>query len=212
MRTAELYVWQDAAVALCEYACGFEQGRGKDDPVYLEVVEHRDVPPNRAHYSSCGDLPWWLLYRLGLRTPWMNRAANGTYNGGMNISDLAACPAHINPPHDFEPTPGDILEIWNSPQGFDAHACVVLAPPHAGKVTLANYGAGGMNAAAWPGARVSDSDWRPNTGGPFVGHRKLLRVIQLERVIPFLTEQPDLTGARVSGELIDALGAKWSEK
>lgn len=209
--TAELYLWQDAAVALCEYACGFEHGRGKDEPVYQDVVEGRDVGMNRAHYSSCGDLPWWLLYRLGLRASWMNRHANGTYNIGMNIADLASCPAHINPPAGFVPEPGDVLEIWNSPTGADAHACVVLASPHDGKITLANYGAGGMSASAWPGAKIGDSDWRAMTSGHFVGSRKLQRVIQLSKVIPFLTAQPDLAGAHVAGELIDALGAKWSE-
>jgi hypothetical protein len=210
--TAELYLWADAAVALCEYACGWEQGRGKDDPVYLEVVEHRDVPPMRAKYSSCGDLAWWLLYRLGLRTPWMNRAANHTYNVGMNVADLSGCPPHIVPGSDFVPEPGDILEIWNAPDGRDAHVCVVIAEPFDGKITLANYGAGGMSASAWPGANIHNSDWRVSVAGHYVGTRRLQRVVRLASVVPLLTEQPDLTGARVTSELIDALGAKWDLK
>ena len=39
-----LDVWRAAAVALCEYACGYEAGRSKDDPVYREVTEGRDGP------------------------------------------------------------------------------------------------------------------------------------------------------------------------
>ncbi|HEY6824144.1 MAG TPA: hypothetical protein VI195_06865 [Steroidobacteraceae bacterium] len=210
--TAELYLWADAAVALCEYACGWDKGRGKDDPVYLEVVEHRDVPPMRAKYSSCGDLAWWLLYRLGLRKPWMNRAANHTYNIGMNVADLSGCPAHIVPGADFVPEPGDILEIWNRPGGEDAHVCVVVAVPFFEKITLANYGAGGMSPSAWPGANIHDADWRHSVAGHYVGTRRLQRVVRLASIVPLLTEQVDLTGARVTGELIDALGAKWSEK
>ncbi len=209
--TAELYLWQDAAVALCEYACGFDRGRSKDDPVYLQVVEHRDVPPMRATYSSCGDLAWWLLYRLGLREPWMNRAANNTYNVGMNVADLSGCPPHIVPELAYVPERGDILEIWNNPSGSDAHVCVVVSEPHDGKITLANYGAGGMSVSAWPGAVIRDSDWRASTAGHYVGTRRLQRAVQLSRVVPLLTAQTDLTGAEVTDELIDALGAKWSE-
>ena len=211
MTQPELYLWQDAAVALCEYACGWEAGRGKDNPVYTAVTEGRDAPPNRAHYSSCGDLAHWLLERLGVREHWVNRASLGHYTVGANVWDLASCPVAIKPSSVFIPVPGDILEIWNSAGGQDAHVCVCLAPPHDGKITLANYGAGGMNAANWPGAVIHDSSWRSSTAGNYIGTRKLQRVVQLAQIVPMCLAQPDLTGARVSGELIDALSARWAE-
>ena len=207
----ELYLWADAAVALCEYACGYDAGRGKDDPVYAAVTEGRDVPPNRARYSSCGDLAHWLLERLGVREHWVNRASLGHYTVGANVSDLAGCPVHVVPGSAFLPQPGDILEIWNASGGQDAHVCVCLAEPHDGKITLANYGAGGMSAQAWPGANVHDSAWSAMTSGHYVGTRRVQRVVPLASIVTVITAQPDLTGARVTGELIDALGAKWTE-
>lgn len=214
--TAELYLWQQAAVALCEYACGWEKGRAKDEAPYIEVTERRDGPGprQRADYSSCGDQAWWLLYRLGLRRPWMNRAANGTYNIGMNVADLTGCPIHVSGPFgaDFAPQPGDILEIWNSSTTRDAHVCIVLATPLDGHLRTANYGAGGMSPSLAPGSNIAQSPFARAGDGWLVGNsrRKIQRVIPLSAVVPLLTEQADLTGARVSGELIDALGAKWS--
>lgn len=210
----DLSLWRTAAVALCEYACGYAQGRDKDDPVYLEVVEHRDVPPDRAHYSSCGDQAWWLLYRLGLRKPWMNRKANGTYAPGMNVADLTGCPVHIVGPTapNYAPLPGDILEIWSAADTHDAHVCISLGLTDPGHLRTANYGAGGMNAAASPGANIAQSPYLHTPNGWLIGtsKRRLQRVIPLANVVPLLTVAPDLTGARVAGEVIDALQATWA--
>jgi hypothetical protein len=210
----DVAVWRTAAVALCEYACNGAIGRRKDDPVYVEVTEHRDGPTDvaRADYSSCGDLAWWLLYRLGLRKPWMNRAANGTYNNGMNVADLTGSPPHISAPSGatYTPKPGDILEIWNKPDTSDAHVCVALGPGAPGKLRIANFGLGGMSSRLTPGAGVSEPDYRPSTAGNYVGARRLRVVLPLERVVPLLTAPPDLSGAALTGDVLDALKATWT--
>lgn len=209
---AELYLWQEAAVALCEYACGWEHGRDKLDTVYLQVTERRDGPgpAQRKAYSSCGDLAWWMLYRLGLRKPWMNRAATGTYNIGMNVADLTGSPITRSAMATVVPEPGDICEVWNLPSTSDAHVLVVLGPgPTKDQLRTANYGAGGMSAATSPGAAIRNSRWTPPPS-PIIGTRKLQRIIKLADAIPLLTEKPDLTGARLSGEVIDALDAHWA--
>jgi len=207
-----LYLWQDAAVALVEYACGWSAGRSKDDPVYLAVVEHRDVPPWRAHYSSCGDLAHWLLERLGLDEPWVNRASLGHYRIGANVASLAGCPIHSLPSGaDWQPEPGDILEIWNAATGSDAHVCVALDGSLPGRLRTGNYGAGGMSAAATPGAKVADSPLVHTPTGWMLGSRHVQRVVRLADAIRLTKKPPDLTGAEVTGELIVALGAKWSE-
>lgn len=210
----DMSLWQMAAVGLVEFACGTSsEGRDKDDPVYQQVVEGRDVAPYRAKYSSCGDLAWWLLWRLGLDLPWMNRAANRTYNVGMNVSDLAGCPIHISSPFlaDWAPEPGDILEIWNTASGSDAHVCVYLGPSSTpGHARIGNYGAGGMNAAAWPGANISDTALTWTGGAWILGHRKVQRQIRLADAVRLATKPPDLTGASFTGELLDALHAKWA--
>lgn len=212
---AELYLWQQAAVALAEYACGYDVGRGKDEPVYQEVAEHRDVKPMREHYSSCGDLGHWLLERLGLRERWLNRASLGQYRQGMNVAELGLlCPIAHPPPSDphWAPNPGDVCEIWNT--GTDAHVFVVLDGSTPGHLRTANYGAGGMKAAPWPGANIVQSPFVRMVNGWMVGAahpRKIQRVIRLVDAAALATAQPNLTGARVTGELIDALGARWSE-
>lgn len=212
----DLSLWQTAAVELARFACNGDKGRGKDDPVYRDVTEDRDEPPNRAHYSSCGDQPHWLLERVGVREKWVNRASLRQYRVGMNIVELGlACPISHAAPMAVDwagPGPGDICEIWNSPTGSDAHTFVVLGPSDIpGKLLTANYGAGGMSQAAWPGARLSNSSFTHTEVGWYIGSRKMQRIIRLADYVPLITAQPDLTGAAVSGELIDALGAKWAD-
>jgi hypothetical protein len=208
----DISLWQMAAVALVEYACGTTpHGRDKDDPVYQAVTEGRDVAPFRAKYSSCGDLAHWLLERLGLDEPWVNRRSLGHYRVGMNVSDLSACPIH-SVPHgaDWAPRPGDILEIWNAASGSDAHVCVYLGPGSTpGKARIGNYGAGGMNSAAWPGSNISDSALVWTDGVWVLGHRHVQRRIQLADAVRLAKKPADLTGAQVTGELLDALLAKW---
>src|SRR3954463_2525699 len=118
-----LDVWRAAAVALVEYACGFETGRSKDDLVYKEVTEGRDGPgpEQRKRYSSCGDLAHWLYTRLGIREKWINRTddnAFGPFKPGANVVSLwgNACPFDQVPPNDpaWMPEPGDVVLIWNT--------------------------------------------------------------------------------------------------
>src|SRR6185369_8371834 len=132
----DVEVWRLAATALCEYACGYAEGRSKLDPVYREVTENRDGPSAeaRAKYSSCADLGWWLLDRLGFRRPWTNRASRGTFQWGRNVSDFTGCPIAHAPK--AMPEAGDILEIWSAADTHDAHVCVVLDGNR-----IANYGA-----------------------------------------------------------------------
>ncbi len=210
----DLFLWRDAAVALCEYACGYEVGRSKDDPVYQDVCEHRDAGAARAHYSSCGDLGHWLAERLGVRDGWVNRASLGHYRVGMNVVNLGfGCPLSCEAPTGPEwagPEAGDICEIWNLPMGTDAHVFVALGPgADAQHIRTANYGAGGMSAAALPGSKISNSEFTHHSNGWRIGSRKVHRILRLADLVAAVTAPPDLTGARVTGELADALGAVY---
>lgn len=213
----DISLWQMAAVALCEFACGYEHGRGKDEPAYREVTEGRDVGMMRAHYSSCGDQGHWLLQRLGLAERWLNRSSLNQYGVGLNIARLGlGCPiSHVAPTSaDWAgPQPGDICLIWNSASGSDAHCFVCLGPgSDAGHIRTANYGAGGMSSAAFPGANIANSPFVHREDGWYVGlahPRKLQRTIKLGDAIALRKHQPNLTGAKLTGEVIDALGARW---
>ncbi len=214
----DLSPWRDCAVALCEYACGYERGRGKSDGVYQEVCEGRDVGMMRVHYSSCGDLGHWLCERLGVRAQWVNRESLGHYHVGMNVTELGlGCPISKNAPTAADwsgPEIGDICEIWNGTMGQDAHVFVVLGPgSDAHHLRTANYGAGGMSSAEWPGCRISDSSFTHHADGWYVGTRRLHRILPLAELVSLSTALPDLTGAKLTGEIIDAVkAAKWTDQ
>lgn len=193
---------------------GALEGRSKLDPVYVATTEHRDGPGDaqRARYSSCGDQLHAILARLGIDAPWVNRGPR--YRVGQNIALLQppSCPAaHWAHPHEIPP-PGSLCLIWTS--GNDAHALVVLGPgSDANHLLTANYGAGGMSSSTRPGCNLADSPLTNDAKGYWhIGgsHRQLHSVITPASLIPFLG-QIDLTDCRVTGELIDALGARYDQ-
>lgn len=131
------------ALAWLEHACNGEHGRPeKGDAVYDAVTEHRDIGKT---YSSCGDLAHWLLFRLGVRSPWINRAEFGGWRVGANISRLAwsAIARPARPADHYEA--GDVLIIWSKPDTTDSHALVVrehltVGPPQGTVIRSADYG------------------------------------------------------------------------
>ncbi len=208
---ASLDVWQRGAVALCEWACGYDTGRSKDDPVYKLVTEGRDGPgpEQRKHYSSCGDLAHFMLERLGVRAPWVNRTGDGVYGvwkPGVNISNLwgTACPIDIIPNADWVPEPGDILLLWNT--GFDAHVCVSSGKLEAGRLTTFNFGAGGMSPSAIPGAKIGQNKLTWDGKHWLYGSKIVQRCLKLRDVLPLINAKPNFSeGCSITGEDIDAL-------
>jgi hypothetical protein len=155
------------------------EGRTEGDSVYIAITEARD---SGKSYSSCGDLPHWLLYRLGVRCSYVNRAEHNDWRSGQNISALAfGCAVARVPKSGESYDVGDILLIWNNETGTDAHALVVRK--HAGvELQTAEYGQPG-------GAQCR----RTFVAGK-IGTRKLQRVIRLEDV---------LRHAEQSGKLVE---------
>lgn len=216
--TLTIDVWRSAAVALCEHACGYDAGRAKDDPVYVEVTEGRDGPgpKQREKYSSCGDLAHWLYKRLGIREPFINRTddgVNGPWKAGENVARLwgGACPFDRVPPADLAwmPKPGDVLLVWNT--GFDAHVMVALGIEGT-KLRTANYGAGGMSAGLSPGARIGAAFVTRQAGRTFYGARQIQRYLPLSEAVKHITAPPDLRGAALTGEEVDAIELGWAAK
>lgn len=215
----------EAICALSRYFCGVPidarpasgstlTGRDKTDPVYVSVTERRDGPTadQRARYSSCGDQLHAILERVGIRNPALNRASQRQYQSGANIMRLQAFPfSHSLAPHTPPPVAGSLCLIWTS--GYDAHAFVVLGPgSDEHHILTGNYGAGGMSAATAPGANIADSPLVIMPDGMHIGggsHRRLHTVMSPSAIAPYVDAQIDLSGASVSGELVDALGARY---
>lgn len=204
---------------------GVVQGFDKLHPTYIKVTERRDGPgpEQRQHYSSCGDQLHCILERTGVRRPWVNRGASHLY-GTPQMAKLEPFDAEDNPqgspashyaPKDpaYRPPPGSLCLMW-SPGQNNAHAFTILGGGSDERhIRTGNYGAGGMSSATAPGANVADSPcvWDPSARALLIGsaRRHLQCVITPASIIPYITAQIDLTGAGVTGELIDALGAKY---
>ncbi len=206
-------------------------GRSKIDPVYKRVTENRDgpTPQARAAYSSCGDQLHAILERVGVRQHALNRASQKNYQFGANITRLQQFPFGNVAPKDasYRPPAGSLCLIWTT--GFDAHAFVILGSgTDANHIETGNYGAGGMSSATEPGADVADSPCVLERGATFhdaygvavpgkptgyllIGgsRRRLHYVIEPSRIVPYIDAQIDLSGAAVTGELVDALGARY---
>lgn len=171
--------------ALLDWAC---IGGPKDElgPHYTAVTEHRD--PANPKYSSCGDLAHWLLFRLGVRLHWINRSEHNGWTSGVNISRLASdapllCRKTPMPGARFEP--GDILIVWNHPEGKDSHVMVVYE--YSPSPTLFLVGEYGQ-----PGGHVTSRTLVTREGHLFVGSRQVQRWLPLADVLTYAAEHDAL--------------------
>lgn len=224
-QAALVELYRTGAVALDEYFCGYDKGRDKKEPEYQYVVEGRDVPATYKSYSSCADRAHARLWRLGCRRPFVNREertpAPHEWKDGWNISLLhdvgrgspVFCKKSTNgssypspPGAEWAPSVGSEIVIWNNATGSDAHSLSVLG--FDGKVArTANYGAAGMSAASFPGAKIAEAPlvfdgrlWQ--YGNP--GHvRAVQRVLIFEDIVTALSDTPNLN--YVDGDLLPGM-------
>jgi len=191
------------ARALARWACGGNDGRGKLDPVYVEVTQGRDFKGNWEHYSSCGDLLHWHAEMMGVDEPWINRDGHGRrweFIGDRgNIGKLQAPhgPA-IATPVGYLPEPGDYLMCWNTGNG-DVHVRIAGNTLN-GVLETFDYGAGGMTNTEKPGASCGSVKLVTNGGHlDFKSLRsgavkRCQKVIPLPVIIGLSKKMPQLTG------------------
>ena len=80
-------------------------GRRQWDPMFEAVTEGRQGP----RYSACADVGHWLLYRLGFRCLWINRAEFAGWADQVNLSRLCAKAASGSNPAARLPVAGDLV-------------------------------------------------------------------------------------------------------
>lgn len=193
--------------SLLEYACNPPRGRGENDPTYQQVTEGRDVGKAQKSYSSCGDLAHWILYRLGVRSDFVNRNENKGWKDQANISKLAFSPAAEVPSASTQYKPGDIIIIWSEANGSDAHAIVVSEQTGANKLETGEYGQ--------PGGAIKNRTIKIKDGVPYMGNRKVQRIIPLEKVLAMAREKGELADVQLpngSGPPQDTENTKWDGK
>lgn len=199
----QLSTYRSLAVRLIEHASG-PHGRSEDDPIYKLVTENRDVGKMRAQYSSCGDLAHWLLFRLGVRLPWINRDEHGGWRVGQNVMLLRprGLVSQVHATDVFGA--GDVLLIWST--GYDAHVMTVreYSPP---RLLTGEYGQ--------PGGAVREHVLTQQSGRLIVGRRFLQEWLPLDAVLQAAAAsrslvEPDRTLLEqiLPGEELDALDAE----
>lgn len=190
--------------ALARFWCGGTPGRGKLDPVYVEVTQGRDPKANWAHWSSCGELSQAVAEHMGVKQPWLNRSPH--WRAGRNLLDfydvkhVPSAPARP-PGLSYLPEPGDIGFIWLT--GRDAHTFVfgdsLALDTHAGaQIETFNYGAGGMQDVEFPGARQSVSKLHTSGGQLFVGTRILHQVLTVPQLLACCGTLPEITNDTIA--------------
>lgn len=212
----DLVAARQYARALARYACGGTKGRGKLDPVYVEVTQGRDYRANWTHYSSCGDQLHWHAWTLGVREAWINRddPEAGTkwefLNGHDNIGKLQHPGPAIVTPQGYLPEAGDYLLCWHD-GGSDVHVRIA-GNTDAGLLETFDYGAGGMSNSEFPGATCNHVKLVTNGGKLLLESPTTHATKRVQKVIP-LPVILALAGNRrpsMSGEELDELEKRVS--
>lgn len=186
---------RDVALVLAAHAT--QDGRGRDvgDPVHEEVTEGRRKAneERRARgspevaYSSCGDLPHWMLDRLGCTD---ERLVNRTDDGGQtpwkigaNLTRIVNAPGFVRAGGRRTPQPGDVLFLMNR---FGGHVCVLVSWSST-HCTTDDYGQPYARRRTHPvvadgeGYRVGGAPlvgWLDLDGVPFEGPAKLPEAVE----------------------------------
>lgn len=184
--------------AKARFACGGKLGRAKTDPVYVEVVQNREVTVGRKAYSSCGDLPHWLAEQVGVDADWINRDGPKRkwewLPGKSNEAKLQHPGPAVRTPVSYLPEAGDILMLWNT--GLDVHMCVA-GDMVGGLLETFDYGAGGLSERDFPGAKCNLRKIATIGGKLYVGAKIVQKVITVPMLLAQSSALPSMTGEEI---------------
>lgn len=206
--------YREAARTWCEFAVDGERGRTANDPVYRWIVEGRDRGPA---YSSCADLAHWLLYRLGVRSTFVNRTEHNGWRPKVNVTRLCARPIGTSPvarrPVAREALlTGDVIIAWARPDTTDAHVMVV--DTYDGQeLRTWDAGQGPMDPAAWRGGRQYTeacrrvrTAWWSDGELRLAGGKVVRSILGLSEVLQFAAVNEELAPLDLpTGERLDEL-------
>jgi hypothetical protein len=213
MTPLDIARYTDQADDWLSFACGYSRGRLVTDRVVETVTEGRCSVPS---YSSCGDLPNYMLFRLGVRAPAVNRAENGGWRVGKNFDIFwSPKPARAAIPGETYQC-GDMLCIWKT--GTDAHALVVIEHTPSDRVILtAEYG------QKWQGEQLTGKNIHPDgklcvhqysdrpDGLMWIGSRAVKRVLPLIDMIDHCTALGQIVAAEDPPQLHDDGSSRYPD-
>lgn len=171
---------RQAALAIARYACNGDEGRVLGDPVFEEVTEKRNHWPK---YSACGDMPQFMLMRLGLRDERiLNRSDDGgtqLWSIGQNLSKLVfrTGKSFVWTSITKRPKPGDVLYV-----AMPEHVCVLeKLDEKAGTIATFDYGLFDAKKGK-PAGRRCVSRFRVQGKQLLVGNRILRGWLDIARI------------------------------
>ena len=186
------------------------------DRVYNAVTEGRHLRAIHAKqfYSSCGDLAHWFLYRLGIRSAWINRdELDGWHYSGQpghpawdnNVTTLVCRAKHgvnalarVPDPDDFLCACGDVLVV-NCATPPTTHVRVVYEHlPEEQAIITADYGQ--------PGAALRTTTYTVEGGRIKLGSRWLDSVLPVIDVIDAAKEANERRAIETAEEWAARLG------
>ncbi|MCW5950627.1 MAG: hypothetical protein KIT41_14240 [Pyrinomonadaceae bacterium] len=131
---------------LCHDATNGREGVTFDSPIYQEITEGRDPGP---HYSSCVDLPVWVIRELwiasGRELPsWLRHEHGGSFNMFWSAPWRAPRPFEI-------PKLGDVWVIWEGEAPTKKRTHALICKELSGEFTLTSwdYGQSFVDPAKW---------------------------------------------------------------
>lgn len=147
------------AVQFLQLAGKDHLGRRQWDPMFEAVTEGRQGP----RYSACADVGHWLLYRLGFRCLWINRAEYAGWADQVNLSRLCAKAASGTNPAARLPVAGDLVRAGDI-LVVEAHQ-----PDRSHVLIVYGNGSDGTVVELTPGAHLKTCEygqWDPRYARP----------------------------------------------
>lgn len=204
--------YRNTARQLLEWAGAGPVGIAQTSPKYLAVTEGRE-PLGSHNGTSCGELPHWLLFRLGIRSAFINRNEAHGWKPVINIAALAYSAVAKTCQLTDQYKPGDVVYIWERADTTDAHAmCVIEHDPDTHALLVAEYGQPGGHLATHQLHQGTDMAGGKARPAWFCGQRALQKWVPLMDALSYADARgelvaPDLACLAVPDVPPDASGA-----
>lgn len=184
--------YRDAARELLEWAGQGPVGVPQTSPIYLSVTEGREGLGTHTG-TSCAEVAHWELFRLGIRSMFVNRNEAHGWKPGLNVSMLAfASVAQVCQPGD-EYKAGDIIIIWERKDTYDAHVmCVIDYEPKTMVLTTCEYGQPGGKLATHQLRTGTDTAGIKPRNALFCGGRALQKWVPLMVALQYADKRGEL--------------------